>query len=208
MPPEATAPTMNCFRLALACAGSTPPARKPNENAFAIAISCPLRCERGVGDDRGEGESRQRVLQGVAALHRLVPHHQRAGDHDQQHEQRVGDPERVRPQLADAIRADDLRRRQQRLADQLERRVEGVGDEVAEPVVDRLLDLAGDVPEGGVALAPAGDAAAGAAAAGAGRNLRTDLDAGNAAAGADVDREQPLRLRRHGTRTPRADPGR
>src|SRR5207302_2467363 len=104
-------------------------------------------------------------------------------DHDQQHQQRVGNPERVRPQLADATRADHLRRRQQGLADQLERRVEGVGDEVAEPVVDRLLDLAGDVPEGRMALATAGDAAARAAAAW-GWTLRTDLDAGNAAAGA------------------------
>ena len=29
------------FANALACVGSTPPARKPNENAFAIPISCP-----------------------------------------------------------------------------------------------------------------------------------------------------------------------
>src|SRR5262249_29261209 len=139
---------------------------------------------------------RQRVLHGVAALHRLVAHHQRAGDHDQQHEQRVGDPERVGPQLADATGADDLRRRQERLADQLKRPGQGVGDEVPEPVVARLLDLAGDVTKGGVALAAAGDAAAGAVAAWARWNLRADLDAGNAAAGADVNGEQPLRFRR------------
>ena len=41
IPPEATAPTMNCFRLALACPGSTPPERKPKASAFANPISCP-----------------------------------------------------------------------------------------------------------------------------------------------------------------------
>ena len=53
-----------------------------------------------------------------------------------------------------------------------------------------------------MALATAGDAAARAAAAW-GWTLRTDLDAGNAAAGADVNGEQPLRFRRPGLVVPR-----
>ena len=112
---------------------------KPERERVRDRDQLPAQRERGVGDDRREGKPRQRVRQGVAALHGLVPHHQRAGDHDQQHEQRVGDPKRVGPQLADATGAHHLRRRQERLADQLERRVQGVGDEMPEPVVDSAL---------------------------------------------------------------------
>src|SRR6266571_9486743 len=67
---------------------------------------------------------------------------------------------------------------------------------MAEPVVDRLLDLAGNVPEGGVALAAAGDAAAGRAAGAVVRNRRPDLHARSAVRGRDLDRELALRLRR------------
>src|SRR6266508_4157276 len=95
----------------------------------------------------GEGDPGQRVLKRVAALQRLVRHQHRARAEEDEYKQGVGDSERHQPQLAHALLPGQLRGGEDRASDQVERRVECVLDEAAEPVVDRGLDPAfWDIP--------------------------------------------------------------
>ena len=91
----------------------------------------------------------------------------------------IGDALGHLPQLADPGLGGDVGGGQQGVAEQVEDRVERGGDEVAEPVVDGRLDVAGDVEQARRGLGAAADTAAAARRRGgrSGGVARTDLDA-------------------------------
>ena len=83
-------------------------------------------------------------------------HHDRAADQDEQHERAVRKPCCHLPQLAHPALSSDVWSREEGVAHQVEHRVERCGDDVAEPAVDRGLDVAGDVEQAGRGLLASG----------------------------------------------------
>ena len=122
------------------------------DNRANVAAQIFRRILRYEGTRLGLQELEGRLLEdipGALWTHDLIEGTRRK---QEEHEQAVGDPEREQPDLSDLALPGDLRGGEHGLADQVEHRVQGVGDEAAEPGVDPVAHAAGDVPPGRLAL--------------------------------------------------------
>ena len=182
MPPSASEPRTSWRRTTAAWEGSTPWPMTAWESESAVEMARPARREAGVDGDGGDDDAGQDVFDGGAGLEGLVAHDDRPADQDEQDQEGVGDALGHLPQLADPGLGGDVRGGEQGVAEQGEDRVEGGGDEVAEPVVDGGLDVTGDVEQARRGLAAAAHAAAAAWRRGGGRGgvAGADLDARSA----------------------------
>ena len=161
MPPSPSAPTTNVCSEAVLAAALAPSPRKAAASALLISIIWPQRLRLALITMPVKTRRRIEVLERVAGLHRLVAHRQSGGHEQEEHEQRVGGDQADLPQARHLRVVGELRGGEHGLADQLEHRVERVEHEPLEPVVDRLADPAGQVPEVRMARLVAADDPAG-----------------------------------------------
>ena len=157
MPPPPSAATTNGLQRGGARGRARTVAEERGRERVADLDQLAAEAEAGVDDDAGEEEAADQILERVAALHRLVAHRQPGADEQEQHQERVGGDQADLPQPRHLCVARELRGGEHGLADQLERRVERVEHEPLEPVVDRLADPAGQIPEVRVARLVAAD---------------------------------------------------
>ena len=165
MPPPPSAATTKRLQRGGARGRARTVAEERGRERVADLDQLAAQAEAGVDDDAGEEEAADQILERVPALHRLVAHRQPRADEQEQHQERVGGDQADLPQPRHLRVARELRGCEHGLADQLERRVERVEHEPLEPVVDRLADPAGQIPEVRMARLVAAD---GPAAGGAG----------------------------------------
>jgi len=86
-----------------------------------------------------------------------VAHRNTSRYEHEEDQERVGGDQADLPELPDLRIARELRGREHGLSDQVEHRRQRVDDEPFEPVVDRLLDPAGQIPESRVRCLVAAD---------------------------------------------------